>query len=237
MDHVLDHPEAGRVAAVDEPLVALGAAVRLVDGVPEDAVVAPVVGAVDRVDRHQLDEVDPEAAQVVEAGERGVEGALRRERADVQLVDDRPGQLPPGPGLVGPPEAGGVVGSRALVDARRLTPRPRIGSRRVRVVDQVAVVGLLPRDCRSSAGVHQSSSPRTISTMSSPTDSRSRCARGAHTSKGPRCGELTTRPRPARRRRRRRARRRPGAARSGGRARSRPSRPCPRARGAAGSPR
>ena len=66
VDDVLDHAEPGGVAAVDEALVARGPAVPLVDGVPQDAVVAPVVGAVEGVDRHHLDEVDADVAQVAE---------------------------------------------------------------------------------------------------------------------------------------------------------------------------
>ena len=89
VDHVLDDAEAGLVAAVDEPLVAGRAAVRLVDRVPQHAVVAPVVDAVHRVDRHQLDEVDAERAQVVEPPERRVERPLRGEGPDVELVDHR----------------------------------------------------------------------------------------------------------------------------------------------------
>ena len=142
VDHVLDHAHAGLVAAVHEPLVAGRSAVRLVDRVPQHAVVAPVVHAAHRVDRHQLDQVDAEGAQVAEPPERRVERPLSGERPDVELVDHRAAQLPTGPGLVVPHVGRGIEGSRALVDARRLTPRPRVGSGRVRVVDQVAVVHL-----------------------------------------------------------------------------------------------
>ena len=77
MDHVLHDAEAGGVAGVDEAAVGVRAAVLLVHGEPADAVVAPVVGAVERVDRHQLDEVDAEVEEVVEPADRGVEVALR----------------------------------------------------------------------------------------------------------------------------------------------------------------
>ena len=60
VDDVLHHGEAAGVAGVDEALVGVGAAVALVDRVPEHAVVAPVVVAVERVDREQFDEVDAE---------------------------------------------------------------------------------------------------------------------------------------------------------------------------------
>ena len=86
------------MAGVDEPLQPVGAAVRLVRREPADAVVAPVVLAVERVDRQQLDQVDAQVDEVVEPLDGGVEGALRGERADVQLVEDAAGQLPAGPG-------------------------------------------------------------------------------------------------------------------------------------------
>ena len=72
--HVLDHPEALRVAGVDEAAVGVGAAVLLVHGEPADAVVAPVVGAVEGVDRQQLDEVDAEVDEVVEPLDRRSRG-------------------------------------------------------------------------------------------------------------------------------------------------------------------
>ena len=108
VDHVLDHAEPGGVAAVDEPLVRRGPAVLLRHRGPEHAVVAPVVGPVDRVDRHHLDEVDTDRTQVVELAQRGVEGAFGREGADVQLVDHAARKLTAGPRAVRPRETGGV---------------------------------------------------------------------------------------------------------------------------------
>ena len=88
VDDVLDHAEARRRGSVDEALVGRRAAVGLVDGEPEHAVVAPVVGAVERVDRHQLDEVDAEGRRRWSSlVDRRVEGALGGEGADVQLVE------------------------------------------------------------------------------------------------------------------------------------------------------
>ena len=78
VDDVEDHAQAAPVAGVDEALQPVRAAVRLVHRVPADAVVAPVVHAVERVDRHQLDQVDAQLDQVVEAVDGRVEGALRR---------------------------------------------------------------------------------------------------------------------------------------------------------------
>ena len=201
VDDVLDDAEPGRVAAVDEPLVAVGAAVRLVHGRPQHAVVAPVVGAVDGVDRHHLDEVDADRAQVVQAPERRVEGALRGEGADVELVDHRARQLATGPAVVGPgdePRAGGFasVGGRppaGAATAGRVGARPcrRSGSRSRRLPS--------PGPGWAPTG----STNRRRSAASPPwhraTDSRSRCARGAQTSKGPRSGHVSPPGRGARR--------------------------------------
>ena len=88
VDRVDDHAETAGVAGVDEPFQPVRPAVRLVRGEPADAVVPPVVLAVERVHRQQFDQVDAEIDEVVEALDRGVERAGRRERADVQFVDD-----------------------------------------------------------------------------------------------------------------------------------------------------
>ncbi len=140
VDDVLHHAEAAGVARVDEALVGLGSAVGLLHRVPEDPVVAPVVRAVEAVDRQHLHEVDPERDEVVEAVDRGVERAVGREGPDVHLVDDGAGELATGPRLVGPGERRRVVRPRAAVDALGLATRARIRQRRLRVVHEVAVV-------------------------------------------------------------------------------------------------
>ena len=141
VDDVEDHPEAAPVAGVDEPLEPVGAAVRLVRRVPADAVVAPVVLAVESVDRQHLDEVDAELDEVVEPLDGRVEGAARCERADVHLVEDAAGQLPAGPGPVGPGERRVVVDPARAVHAVRLPGRARVGQRLVGVAEQERVVG------------------------------------------------------------------------------------------------
>jgi hypothetical protein len=142
VDDVLDHAEAALVAGVDEPLVGRRPAVGLLDGVPGDAVVAPVVRPVEPVDRQQLDEVDAEGHQVVQPAARGVERALGRERADVQLVDDAAGQRPAVPGGVAPGVGGRGEPAGEPVHAVGLPARPRVGAGGVTVVEQVPVVGL-----------------------------------------------------------------------------------------------
>ena len=127
------------MGGVHEPLVGGGAAVSLVDGVPEHAVVAPVPDAVEPVDRQQFDVRDPERDEVIEPTDRGIQRALGCKRSHVQLVDQTPGQLPPCPGPVGPPERAGIKEGGCLVHPPRLPTRPRIGPQRVTVAEDEAV--------------------------------------------------------------------------------------------------
>jgi hypothetical protein len=140
--HVLDDAESGRVGCVHKPLVGSRAAVPFVDRVPLDAVVAPVVGAVEAVDRQQLHEVDAEVRQVAQLSGGSLEGSFRGERADVQFVDDRALQVLARPARVLPAVGGRVKGPGQLMDAGGQPPRPRIRKRVAVPVQQVAVVHL-----------------------------------------------------------------------------------------------
>ena len=86
--------EAALVAGVDEPLVGRGPAVALLHRVPEDAVVAPVVRAVEAVDREQLDEIHAEVQppgrdqhDLGDLGARGGAGAGTACEADQRRGD------------------------------------------------------------------------------------------------------------------------------------------------------
>src|SRR5664280_1453175 len=142
VDDVLDDPDATLMAGVDEALVGPRAAVGLVHGKPEHAVVAPVVGPVECVDRQQFHHRDADRRQVIELADRGVEGALCGERADMQLVDEAPGQSAAGPSGVVPPVAGGVEDARGLMHTLRLPPGSRVGQHLVAGVEPETVVDL-----------------------------------------------------------------------------------------------
>jgi hypothetical protein len=144
VDDVLDDAESARVAGVDEALVGGRAAVGLLHRVPEHAVVAPVVGAVEAVDRQHLDEVDAEVDEVVEALDRRVERSLRGEGADVQLVDGAARELPAGPAGVGPGEGSRVVDGAHTVHPVGLPARTRVGQHGA-AVDRVAVAFAVTR--------------------------------------------------------------------------------------------
>jgi len=94
---VEDHAETARVRGVDEFLEPFRSSVRLVDRVQRDAVVAPSELAVERGDRHHLDRRDAERDERVEFLDRARERARRRERADVELVDDGRREIEPRP--------------------------------------------------------------------------------------------------------------------------------------------
>src|SRR5215471_17171106 len=73
---------------VHEGLEVVGRAVRGFWREPQHAVVAPAAGACEFGHRHELDEGHPERDEVIELVDRGAKRTARRERADVQLVDD-----------------------------------------------------------------------------------------------------------------------------------------------------
>ncbi|GAP56196.1 hypothetical protein AHiyo6_27610 [Arthrobacter sp. Hiyo6] len=80
------------------------------------------MGAVETVDRQELHEVDAELHQVVQLPGGGLQRSLRGEGAQVELVDDRPLQLPALPLPVLPLVGCGVEGAGQRVDAVRLPP-------------------------------------------------------------------------------------------------------------------
>ena len=87
VDHVEHHVQPDGVRDVDQAAQPLGAAVRVLRREPVHAVVAPVARTGKRADRQELDRGDAELDQPLELRRRGVERALGRERAHVQLVD------------------------------------------------------------------------------------------------------------------------------------------------------
>ncbi len=127
---------------------------------------------------------------------RRVEGALGREGADVQLVDDRAGQLPAGPAVVGPGVRRRVERARQPVHAVGLPPRARVGSRCRVVVEEVAVVdscaGVGHRLGRASTSRRRRAPSATRCGRRARSDTRS--GRGAQTSKRPRRAASARRP-------------------------------------------
>ena len=104
VDDVEDDREALGVGGVDEAREVVRGAVGRVGRVEVDAVVAPAVVAGELGERHQLDRGHAQLAQAGEVRDRGGERPLGRERADVDLVEDRPGERRRREVAVGPRE-------------------------------------------------------------------------------------------------------------------------------------
>ncbi len=97
VDDVQQDHQALAVGRPDQVLEVFRAAVAAVGSEGQHPVVAPIAGAVEVGDGHELDGGDAQLDQVVQALGDGGKAALRREGADVQFVDDRlfPRSSPP----------------------------------------------------------------------------------------------------------------------------------------------
>src|SRR5690349_24585830 len=109
VDDVEDDGQAARMGGVYEALQTVWAAVGLMGRPQVDTVVPPSVTAGEGRDGQQLHRVYAERHQMVEAVDSGVERPLRRERADVHLVEDAPRERTAVPMLVRQCEPSGVV--------------------------------------------------------------------------------------------------------------------------------
>ncbi len=88
VDDVEGDGQFAMMAGVDETLQRERAAVRGVDGVGIDAVVAPITRAGKLRERHEFDRRDAQVLEIGETRDDRVERAFGRERADVQLVEN-----------------------------------------------------------------------------------------------------------------------------------------------------
>ena len=141
VDHVEDHAEAEGMGAVDEGPQVVRPAVEMRRGEEVDAVVAPAEAAGEFVDRHHVDHGD---AEVLEEGQpvgRRRPAALRREGADMHLVEHlaRHGDAPPG--AVGPGEGLRVDDLRGSHGPLGLGTRRRVGIEGRVGADAVAIAG------------------------------------------------------------------------------------------------
>ena len=132
VDDVEDDGDVQPVGGIDEGAQIVGPAVVSRRRIQADAVVAPVAGAGEFRDRHQLDGRDAEVVQLAEPLTRRREGALRREGPDVQLVEGQLACRPHSPPLMLPAEGVRVDDCRRSVNAvwleARRGIRPRVGA-------------------------------------------------------------------------------------------------------------
>ena len=115
------------MAGVDEAAQAVGAAVGALRREPVDAVVAPVARAGEAGDGQDLDGGDAEIDEPIERADGGVERALGREGADVELVEDEVAHAPRAARVL-PGEGARIDHLRRAVHAVRLRARGGIGA-------------------------------------------------------------------------------------------------------------
>ncbi len=104
VDHIEQDGEPARVRGADEALEIAGFSIAGKGREREHAIVTPVARPGERPKRHQFDRRHAERPQVVEPLGGGGVRPVKRERADVQLVDHVLVPRPSVPGIVGPGE-------------------------------------------------------------------------------------------------------------------------------------
>ena len=88
IDHVQKHHQAAPVGGLDQPLQVIRRAVGGVRREQGHAVIAPVPASRKVRDRHQFDGRDPQRGQMIQARLDAREGALGRDRAGVQFIQN-----------------------------------------------------------------------------------------------------------------------------------------------------
>src|SRR5450631_504541 len=139
VDDVERHGQSCPVAGINETFQTVRAAIDLVLGEPEHAVIPPVPLPVEVVDRQDLHVGNAQPYEVVEPFDRGIEGASCRERADVQLVEHGAGKAMSGPAGVGPGKVVGIEPAHG-VNTVRLTPRSRVRQHLLVLIQPESVV-------------------------------------------------------------------------------------------------
>ena len=124
--HVHHDGDATSMALVHQPPQVVRPPVIRIGRPRQYAVIAPVAKARERPDRHQLNHCHAERLQVIQMRDHPQERTVRREGADVQLIQHR---LRPGPSVpiaVPPGITEGIDDLAEAVGAVRLGPRRRI---------------------------------------------------------------------------------------------------------------
>ena len=89
IDDIKADSESAMVSGVDEALQGGRPTIGVVHGIQGDTVITPAPSAREGRNGQHLHHVDTEVNEVIQPADRGFEGALRREGADVHLIDDR----------------------------------------------------------------------------------------------------------------------------------------------------
>ncbi len=126
--------------AIDEAAEVVGRAVEARRRVQAHAVVAPAEPSREVRDGHHLEHGDADVREGGQLAHRALPGSLARERADVQLVDDRAFERNAGPRPIGPGKRARVDHAGGPVRPLGLKARGRIG-KRVAAVEAIAIEG------------------------------------------------------------------------------------------------
>ena len=153
VDDVENDTEARAVRNIDQARESLGPAVDRVRCKGVHAVVSPVAPTGESCDRHQLDRRHAELTQIVQAFGNTLERPARRERADVELVDDELLTPETRPLVLGPPERARVDDLRRPTDPLRLRAGARIGPDPLTVEHEQVVATYLRVDLRTEEPV------------------------------------------------------------------------------------
>ena len=127
VDDVENHAQPGRMGTIDETAKPVAGAVTVKWCEPTHPVVPPAKRAREFGNGHDLEDRDAELRELAQVlGGRGI-GAVRGERADVQLVNDGPAGGDPTPCLIGPSKLRRIDDQRRAVRPVRLIAGGRVG--------------------------------------------------------------------------------------------------------------
>ena len=88
VDDIEHHREAGAVRRIHQPLETFRATIARLHSVQRNSVVPPVALARKRRHRHNLNRSHAKRMQVIELLDHTIESSFRRERPNVQFVND-----------------------------------------------------------------------------------------------------------------------------------------------------
>src|SRR5580704_12623976 len=106
VDHVEHDRDSYPMAGIDQALESIAPAVGILNGEGIRAVVSPVSVARKLGDRHYFNSGNSQIFERIQTRNDGIEGALGRERPDVQFINYVMGQRYPAPTMIGPIETG-----------------------------------------------------------------------------------------------------------------------------------
>ena len=127
VDHVQNHRHTGTVTGIDQHFELIRSAVRVLDGVRIDAVVAPVTVARELGNRHDFNRTDAKLFQIAQSFDCRRKRPFRRERTHVQFIDHHLLQAHAAPVIILPIKSPVIEYLAGPVNTFRLKVRRRVG--------------------------------------------------------------------------------------------------------------